>query len=147
MSVRNCTSIVDGSSCRLPATARPSSFEWRSPILAKRRFIHYSYVSRAPMSYVTLAKTVFDIEIDGLRQTRACLNDRFSEAVNSIVKCLSHRGKVVVTGIGKSGKIGHKIAATLTSTGTTSVVLDSVDALHGDLGVINDGDCILALSY
>ena len=99
------------------------------------------------MSYVTLAKTVFDIEIDGLRQTRACLDDHFSKAVDSIVKCLGNRGKVVVTGVGKSGKIGHKIAATLTSTGATSVVLDSVDALHGDLGVINDGDCVLALSY
>lgn len=99
------------------------------------------------MSYVTLAKTVFDIEIDGLRHTRASLDENFSRAVETIVKCLGNRGKVVVTGVGKSGKIGHKIAATLTSTGATSVVLDSVDALHGDLGVINDGDCVLALSY
>jgi arabinose-5-phosphate isomerase len=99
------------------------------------------------MSYVTLGKTVFDIEIDGLRQTRACLDEAFSKAVEAIVKCLSERGKLVVTGVGKSGKIGHKIAATLTSTGATSVVLDSVDAMHGDLGVINDGDCVLALSY
>ncbi|HVM61605.1 MAG TPA: KpsF/GutQ family sugar-phosphate isomerase [Verrucomicrobiae bacterium] len=99
------------------------------------------------MNYVTLAKTVFDIEIDGLRQTRACLDANFSRAVDAIAKCLANHGKVVVTGIGKSGKIGHKISATLTSTGSTSVVLDSVDALHGDLGVINDGDCVLALSY
>jgi arabinose-5-phosphate isomerase len=99
------------------------------------------------MNYVTLAKTVFDIEIDGLRRTRACLDGSFSKAVDAIVKCLGNRGKIVVTGIGKSGKIGHKISATLTSTGATSVVLDSVDALHGDLGVINDGDCVLALSY
>jgi arabinose-5-phosphate isomerase len=99
------------------------------------------------MNYVTLAKTVFDIEIDGLRRTRACLDENFSRAVDAIVKCLRNRGKVVVTGIGKSGKIGHKISATLTSTGATSVVLDSVDALHGDIGVINDGDCVLALSY
>src|SRR5579871_5865994 len=99
------------------------------------------------MSYVTLAKNVFDIEIDGLRETRACLGESFSRAVEAIVKCLGNRGKVVVTGVGKSAKIGQKIAATLTSTGTTSVVLDSVDGLHGDLGVINDGDCVLALSY
>ena len=99
------------------------------------------------MNYIKLAKTVFDIEIDGLRQTRACLDENFSRAVEAIVKCLGNRGKVVVTGIGKSGKIGHKISATLTSTGATSVVLDSVDALHGDIGVINDGDCVLALSY
>src|SRR5205814_3341493 len=57
------------------------------------------------------------------------------------------RGKVIVLGIGKSGTIGQKIAATLTSTGSTSVVLNSVDALHGDLGVVNDGDVVLALSY
>ena len=99
------------------------------------------------MSYVKLAKTVFDAEIDGLRQTRARLDENFTKAVEAIVKCLRNRGKVVVTGVGKSGNIGHKIAATLTSTGTTSVVLNSVDALHGDLGVINDGDCVLALSY
>jgi arabinose-5-phosphate isomerase len=99
------------------------------------------------MSYVKLAKTVFDIEIDGLRRTRARLDEGFSRAVEAIVKCLRSRGKVVVTGVGKSGNIGHKIAATLTSTGATSVLLNSVDALHGDLGVINDGDCVLALSY
>jgi arabinose-5-phosphate isomerase len=54
---------------------------------------------------------------------------------------------VIIVGIGKSGNVGRKIAATLTSTGSTSVVLDSVDALHGDLGVISDGDLVLALSY
>jgi arabinose-5-phosphate isomerase len=64
-----------------------------------------------------------------------------------IVQSLQQRGKIVVVGIGKSGNVGHKIAATLTSTGSTSVVLHSVDALHGDLGVVNDGDVILALSY
>jgi arabinose-5-phosphate isomerase len=99
------------------------------------------------MNYLRLAKTVFDIEMDGLRRTRACLDENFVRAVEAIVKCLGNRGKVVVIGIGKSGKVGHKISATLTSTGTTSVVLDSVDALHGDIGVINDGDCVLALSY
>jgi arabinose-5-phosphate isomerase len=60
---------------------------------------------------------------------------------------VNRRGKIVVVGIGKSGNVGAKIAATLTSTGSTSVVLNSVDALHGDLGIINDGDVILALSY
>jgi arabinose-5-phosphate isomerase len=99
------------------------------------------------MSYAQLAKTVFDIEIDGLRRTRARLDAGFVKAVEAIVKCLRNRRKIVVTGVGKSGNIGHKIAATLTSTGATSVVLNSVDALHGDLGVINDGDCVLALSY
>src|SRR5204863_4942703 len=63
------------------------------------------------------------------------------------LSALKQRGKIVILGIGKSGNIGQKIAATLTSTGSTSVVLNSVDALHGDLGIVNDGDLILALSY
>ncbi|HUK83485.1 MAG TPA: KpsF/GutQ family sugar-phosphate isomerase [Verrucomicrobiae bacterium] len=99
------------------------------------------------MDYVKRAKTVFDIEIDALRQTRARLDESFVAAVNIIVESLRSKGKVIVTGVGKSGNIGHKIAATLTSTGTTSVVLDTVNALHGDLGLVSDGDVVLALSY
>ena len=99
------------------------------------------------MDFIKQAKSVFDIEIDALRRTRTCLDKNFRAAVESIISVLRNRGKVVVTGVGKSGNIAHKIAATLTSTGTTSVILDSVNALHGDLGVINDGDVILALSY
>ena len=60
---------------------------------------------------------------------------------------LESKGKVVVVGVGKSGNVGHKIAATLNSTGATSVVLNSQNALHGDLGLLSDGDVILALSY
>jgi len=56
------------------------------------------------------------------------------------------RGKVVVVGVGKSGHIGGKIASTLTSTGSPAVVLDSLNALHGDLGMVADGDVVLALS-
>lgn len=99
------------------------------------------------MNHVQHAKSVFDVEIAALRQTRARLNQEFGRAVDLIVKCLRNRGKVVVTGVGKSGNIGRKITATLTSTGATSVLLNSVDALHGDLGVISDGDVVLALSY
>ena len=99
------------------------------------------------MNYIQHARTVFDIEIDALRQTRARLDGGFSAAVELLVATLRKHGKVIVTGIGKSGNIAHKIAATLTSTGTTSVVLDAVNALHGDLGVVSDGDVILALSY
>jgi arabinose-5-phosphate isomerase len=99
------------------------------------------------MDYLQHAKEVFDIEIAGLRQTRARLDENFSRAVDLVVRALANKGKVIVTGIGKSGNLAHKIAATLTSTGTTSVVLDAVNALHGDLGLINDGDIVLALSY
>jgi arabinose-5-phosphate isomerase len=64
-----------------------------------------------------------------------------------IKKTVEGRGKVIVLGVGKSGHVGAKIAATLTSTGSPAVVLDSLNALHGDLGVVADGDIILALSY
>jgi arabinose-5-phosphate isomerase len=99
------------------------------------------------MNYLAEAGKVFDIEIAALKQVRGHLDDSFAAAVEIIVDTLRRRGKIVVIGIGKSGNIGQKISATLTSTGSTSVVLNSVDALHGDLGVINDGDAILALSY
>lgn len=93
------------------------------------------------------AREVFDIELAALRAVRAQLDGTFNAAVAAIVETAQQRGKVVVVGIGKSGIVGRKIAATLTSTGSPAVVLDSVDALHGDVGVVNDGDLILALSY
>jgi arabinose-5-phosphate isomerase len=99
------------------------------------------------MNHIQRAKSVFDVEIEALRLTRECLDDAFSAAVEMVVRSLRQKGKVVVTGIGKSGNIGQKISATLNSTGSTSVLLNSLDALHGDLGVINDGDVVLALSY
>jgi arabinose-5-phosphate isomerase len=99
------------------------------------------------MNYLAEAKNVFDIELVALKKVRAQLDRSFGRAVEIIVEGLRGRRKIVVVGIGKSGNIGQKISATLTSTGSTSVVLNSVDALHGDLGIINDGDVILALSY
>ena len=99
------------------------------------------------MSHLARARKVFDIELAALKSVRAQLDGAFTAAVDLIAETLRRRRKLVVLGIGKSGNIGQKISATLTSTGSTSVVLNSVDALHGDLGVINDGDLILALSY
>src|SRR6266571_1801089 len=99
------------------------------------------------MKHFAKARKVFDIELEGIKTVRAHLDETFDKAVELIVEALRHRGKIVVVGIGKSGNIGQKIAATLTSTGSTSVVLNSVDALHGDLGLVNDGDVVLALSY
>ena len=92
------------------------------------------------------ARKVFDIEIAALRQVRNQQGKPFVQAVECILECLHRRGKIVVSGIGKSGLIGQKIAATLTSTGATSVVLHAAEAMHGDLGVIQDGDIILLLS-
>ncbi len=99
------------------------------------------------MSHLARAREVFNIELAALKAVRGQLDDAFDRAVGLVVDTLQRRGKLVVIGIGKSGNVGRKIAATLTSTGSTSVVLNSVDALHGDIGVINDGDLVLALSY
>jgi arabinose-5-phosphate isomerase len=99
------------------------------------------------MSHLARARNVFDIELAALKAVRARLDAGFDRAVELIVETLKQRGKIIIVGIGKSGNVGQKIAATLTSTGSTSVVLNSVDALHGDLGIVNDGDLVLALSY
>jgi len=99
------------------------------------------------MSHLVKAREVFDIELAALKAVRAQLDKSFDRAVETIIAALKSRGKIIIVGIGKSGNVGAKIAATLTSTGSTAVVLNSVDALHGDVGIINDGDVILALSY
>ncbi len=75
------------------------------------------------------------------------LDHTFAEAIALLLRCMETGGKVVVCGVGKSGHVGEKIAATLTSTGCPAVVLNSLNALHGDLGVVADGDVVLALSY
>jgi arabinose-5-phosphate isomerase len=99
------------------------------------------------VNHLANARRVFDIELSALKAVRAQLDGAFTKAVELVVATLRNHGKLVVVGIGKSGHVGHKISATLTSTGSTSVVLHSVDALHGDLGIVSDGDVILALSY
>jgi arabinose-5-phosphate isomerase len=99
------------------------------------------------VSHLARAREVFDLEITALKAVRGQLDAAFDAAVELLVRTVAQRGKVIVVGIGKSGNIGRKIAATLTSTGTTSVVLSSVDALHGDIGIVSDGDAVLALSY
>ena len=71
------------------------------------------------------------------------LDDNFERAVKLILDC---KGKLIVTGVGKSGHIGAKMAATLSSTGTPSFYLNPLDAYHGDLGVVGNDDIILALS-
>ena len=99
------------------------------------------------MDYIEKAARVLDLEISELQRLRQRLGESFARAVEVIKKTVEARGKIIVLGVGKSGHIGGKIAATLTSTGSPAVVLDSLNALHGDLGVIADGDVVLALSY
>ena len=99
------------------------------------------------MSHLKRAREVFDVELVAVKAVRGRLNATFDKAVALITYALANRNKLVVVGVGKSGNIGRKIAATFTSTGAPAVLLDSVDALHGDLGILNDGDIVLALSY
>ncbi len=99
------------------------------------------------MDYIEKARRVLDLEIGELQRLNERLDSSFERAVEAIISCMSQGGKVVVCGVGKSGAIGEKIAATLTSTGCPSVVLNAVNALHGDLGVVSEGDVLLVLSY
>ncbi len=99
------------------------------------------------MSFLGRANEVFDVELSAIQAVRSQLDDTCDVAVEWMTEALRHQRKILVAGVGKSGNIGQKIAATLTSTGSTAVVLNPVDALHGDLGVVNDGDVFLALSY
>ena len=99
------------------------------------------------MDYLERARRVFDIELQEAAAVCSRLNEDFTKAVDLIKTAVESRGKVVILGVGKSGHIGEKIAATLTSTGSPAVVLNSLNALHGDLGVVADGDVVLALSY
>ena len=98
------------------------------------------------MDYLDRARRVFEIELQETAAVAERLDDRFGEAIELIKSAVEKKNKVVVVGVGKSGHIGEKIAATLTSTGSTAVVLNSLNALHGDLGVVADGDVVLALS-
>lgn len=99
------------------------------------------------MSHLKRAREVFDVELAAVKAVKGRLNATFNRAVELITYALAKRNKLVVVGVGKSGNIGRKIAATFTSTGAPAVLLDSVDALHGDLGILNEGDIVLALSY
>ena len=93
---------------------------------------------------IASGKRVVEIEIEAIQSLLDQLDEKFALAVNALAESVSNNGKVVVVGVGKSGNIGHKIAATLNSTGSTAVVLNSQNALHGDLGIISDGDTVIA---
>ena len=90
------------------------------------------------------ARRVLEIEAQAIRDLIPRLGPEFAAAVDLLFACA---GRVVVTGMGKSGLIGQKISATLSSTGTPSLYLHPADAIHGDLGRIVKGDAVLAVSY
>jgi arabinose-5-phosphate isomerase len=91
-----------------------------------------------------VARRVLEIEAQAIRDLQERLDGRFERAVELLLGC---RGRVVVTGMGKSGLIGRKVAATLSSTGTPAMFLHPAEALHGDLGMLVAGDVLLAISY
>lgn len=93
--------------------------------------------------WLALARETVDIEICGLERLRDRLNGGFIEALEMMAGCT---GRVVVTGLGKSGLVGRKIAATLSSTGTPSFFLHPVEGAHGDLGMLRPEDVALAIS-
>jgi len=95
------------------------------------------------LNMTELASEVFDIEANAILRLKKSLNINFDRALDILFQC---RGKVIVTGMGKSGLIGKKIAATLTSTGTPSYFLHPAESTHGDSGIITREDVVIAIS-
>jgi arabinose-5-phosphate isomerase len=102
---------------------------------------------RKTASHVRRAREVIAIEVESLQKASRSLGNEFSEAVARLLKCLNGGNKIVVTGMGKNLHIAQKISSTLASTGSTSVWLNPAQAMHGDMGILNKGDVLLALSY
>ncbi|UDQ97105.1 KpsF/GutQ family sugar-phosphate isomerase [Lentisphaerota bacterium WC36G] len=98
--------------------------------------------------FIKHAQEVFDIEIEGLKYLRDNLDrEKFNELIEMSKKTLDNGGKLILTGIGKSGYIGQKISATLSSVGSPSIFMHPVEALHGDLGIVQENDLLIAISY
>src|SRR3984885_9841131 len=99
---------------------------------------------RAAMADRSLARRVLETEAAAILALIERLDERFDRAVQLLREC---KGRVILTGMGKSGIICRKIAATLTSTGTPAFFLHPAEAVHGDLGVLQRDDVVVALSY
>lgn len=95
------------------------------------------------MKTIETAKEVFDIEIQQLNNLKSKIGKEFEDVIECI---LESKGRVIVTGIGKSGIIGKKISASLASTGTNSFFMHAAEALHGDLGMVYKDDIVIAIS-
>ncbi len=93
------------------------------------------------------ARQVFDVEIKGLKDVRDSLDESFVKTVSLILDTLEKGGLVVVTGVGKNLHIAEKMSAIFASTGTRSIVLNPVQAMHGDLGMVSSRDVLIALSF
>ena len=129
MSVKRQRGATRGqkASC-LPRLSRPSCQEAAAPWLAR-------------------AREVFDIEIAGLKRTRDSLGASFTDAVKLLLDTTAAGGLAVVTGVGKNLHVAEKMSAIFSSTGTRSIVLNPVQAMHGDLGMVSRRDVLVALSF
>ncbi|MFN9214985.1 MAG: SIS domain-containing protein, partial [Gemmatimonadota bacterium] len=100
-------------------------------------------MSGDPREHVARGRRVLALEREALAEVEARLDERFADAVALIAAA---RGRVIVSGVGKSGLIGRKIAATMTSTGTPATYLHPTESVHGDLGIVGPGDVAILLS-
>ena len=96
------------------------------------------------MDFIKIAREVLELEAEELTRCAKNLGSEIEDAVDIV---MATKGKLIVTGVGKSGLVGAKIAATLASTGTSSFFLHPTEAMHGDLGMIGKNDAVLAISY
>ncbi|MGX2983620.1 KpsF/GutQ family sugar-phosphate isomerase [Helicobacter sp. 23-1045] len=96
------------------------------------------------MDFVAIAREVLEIESEAILNAKSRLN---AESLSKIIDFIYHSNRLIVLGVGKSGLVGAKISATLSSTGTPSVFIHPTEAMHGDLGGICENDAILAISY
>lgn len=99
---------------------------------------------REEFNIVDEAKSIFDKEIEALVKTRDSIGSDFELILNEILRC---KGKVIITGMGKPGHIGTKIAATFASLGTPAFFMHPGEAMHGDLGMVDEKDVVLLMSY
>ena len=97
--------------------------------------------------WLSRAREVFDVEIAGLKRTRDSVGPSFAKAIGLMLDTLANGGLVVVTGVGKNLHVAEKMSAIFASTGTRSIVLNPVQAMHGDLGMVTGRDLLLALSF
>ena len=96
---------------------------------------------------IARAKEVFAVEIEGLKKTRDSIGKTFTDAIALMLKTIGQNGIVVVTGVGKNLHVAEKMSAIFASTGTRSIVLNPVQAMHGDLGMVSARDILVALSF
>ena len=105
--------------------------------------MQFQEICKSDSRAIEIARQVLEVEIEGIRSVMGRLDENFDNTVDLLY---SVRGRIIITGIGKSGLIGRKIAATLTSTGSPAIFLHPVEGLHGDLGIVSRDDALMAIS-